>query len=122
MRAEALLDRALVGGSTRRSVDRRAGLVEHGRAAVALLDDRRRAQLAAARHGVQLEALGRRSARAAASPVRPGQQRHEHGGVAERAGGARDVEALAAGRHDDAVEAQHLAGAQLARWRACGPS
>ena len=104
-------------------VDRRAGLVEHGRAPAALLHDR---ASSAARRRTARRCSSMPSSAISAAAARAGaarqQRRRAAAGCAERARGARDVEPLAAGRHHDALEAQHLARPQLARSRRCGRS
>ena len=91
---------------------RRPGLVEHRHAPRALEHDGGRTQLAAdldAAHDDSLVAQQRRAGDARA----PRQQADEHGVGAEVARHPRHVDALAARRHRGALEAQHLARAQL---------
>jgi hypothetical protein len=65
-------------------------------------------------HGTARRAICSRSISSApARPGRPGHEADEQRGRGERAGGARDVQSLAAGGHDDTLEAQHLTGPQL---------
>ena len=91
--------------------ERWTGLVDHGRSAVRLDDNRRAAQLATDRYGCHRQSFGFEHGDSnAAEPA--GERTDEAGRRAERDRGPADVDGLAPGRDRHVTGAQHVAGDQ----------